>query len=271
MGTFFAMAVKTDGTLWSVGGSGSNGQLGHNNTTSYSSPVQVGALTDWLQAAGGYEFATAVKTDGTLWAWGKNTYGQLGQGNTTDTSSPVQVGALTDWAKVACGQQFMIATKTDGTLWGCGRNNDGALMQNGTTDCSSPIQVGALTNWSKISGGGDTNTGFSAAIKTDGTAWLCGAGNYGTMGQSNPLIYSSPVQLGALTTWSEINCQKRTVTAIKTDGTMWAWGWNGYGALGDGGTTSRSSPIQVGALTTWTKQSTSTQGQFSSMGLKTVS
>ena len=83
-------------------GRNNNGQLGLGNTTDYSSPSQVGSLTNWLQITSQYE-TLAIKTDGTLWAWGRNGDGALGQGNTTNTSSPVQVGALTTWLKVAGG------------------------------------------------------------------------------------------------------------------------------------------------------------------------
>jgi alpha-tubulin suppressor-like RCC1 family protein len=71
------------------------------NTTNYSSPIQLGALTTWLNVAAGYDGSLATKTDGTLWSWGKNTDGQLGLGNTTTYSSPVQVGALTTWNVLA--------------------------------------------------------------------------------------------------------------------------------------------------------------------------
>jgi alpha-tubulin suppressor-like RCC1 family protein len=76
--------------------------LGLGNETSYSSPKQVGALTTWLNVAGGRYYTLATKTDGTLWSWGQNNYGQLGLGNTLDRSSPVQVGALTTWFRIAC-------------------------------------------------------------------------------------------------------------------------------------------------------------------------
>jgi alpha-tubulin suppressor-like RCC1 family protein len=38
-------------------------------------------------AAGGWH-TLALKTDGSLWAWGYNGGGQLGDGTTTDRSSP---------------------------------------------------------------------------------------------------------------------------------------------------------------------------------------
>ena len=62
----------------------------------------------------------AIKTDGTLWAWGGNNYGGLGQGNTTNYSSPVQVGALTTWDKIAGGPFASYAIKTDGAFWSWG-------------------------------------------------------------------------------------------------------------------------------------------------------
>ena len=46
------IATKTDGTLWSWG-QNSYGRLGLGDTTSRSSPVQVGTLTNWSSIAGG--------------------------------------------------------------------------------------------------------------------------------------------------------------------------------------------------------------------------
>ena len=79
------------------------GQLGLNNTTNYSSPKQVGALTTWSSVSGGGYHAVSIKTNGTLWSWGRNNNGQLGLGNTTNYSSPKQVGALTSWTKLFKG------------------------------------------------------------------------------------------------------------------------------------------------------------------------
>ena len=57
-------------------GHGGNGQLGDGTTVSKSSPVQVGALTDWAFTFMGGSCGGGIKTTGTLWTWG---YGNGGR------------------------------------------------------------------------------------------------------------------------------------------------------------------------------------------------
>lgn len=231
-------------------GSNADGQLGQNNVIVKSSPVQVGALTNWSYVAGGSSHSLATKVDGTLWSWGYNYVGQLGQNNIIYYSSPVQIGALTNWAKVSAGGSTSYAIKTDGTLWSWGYNNCGQLGQNisYTINRSSPVQIGSDINWSSSSCG----YFYATAIKTDGTLWAWGYNNRGELGQSNRVYRSSPVQIGALTNWSKIASGTNHLIAVKTDNTLWAWGQNtNGGALGIGDQSNRSSPVQVGALTNW--------------------
>jgi len=211
-GNYFTTAIKTDGTLWSWGWS-NNGQLGLGNTTSYSSPKQVGALTTWskIRTNGGSSYTVlAIKTDGTLWAWGKNNGGQLGLGDITNRSSPVQVGALTNWLQVS-SNEVSFAVKTDGTLWSWGSNINGDLGLGNTTSYSSPKQVGSLTTWAQVASGGGRN-GY--AIKTNGTLWAWGNGTSGQLGLGNQTYYSSPKQVGSLTSWSTIAPADNFIVAI---------------------------------------------------------
>ncbi|SVB32443.1 uncharacterized protein METZ01_LOCUS185297 [marine metagenome] len=89
--------IKTTGALYAWG-DGVSGRLGLSSTTDYSSPVQVGSLTDWAHicqiGAGGR--IVALKTDGTMWQWGSN-WTTWHDGH---FSSPVQVGTDTDWTDV---------------------------------------------------------------------------------------------------------------------------------------------------------------------------
>ena len=153
---YHTAAVKTDGTLW-VWGYNYYGNLGTNDTSSYSSPIQTIAFgNNWKQVSCGAYHTAAVKNDGTLWLWGDNLYGAIGENiANTKYSSPVQTIAYgTAWKQVSCGQYFTTAVKTDGTLWTWGLNNYGNLGTNDTTSYSSPVQTVMYgTNWKQVSCG----------------------------------------------------------------------------------------------------------------------
>ena len=198
------LASKTDGTLW-VWGDGGNGVLGLNDGSEYSSPKQIPGTT-WGQTrdtlTAGAKGSAAIKTDGTLWTWGKNEYGQLGINDRTTYSSPKQVPG-TDWRCVySTYGATNHAIKTDGTLWAWGWNFRGWLGQNQhgpTGNRSSPVQIPGTT-WDKVRGG----DGFTMATKTDGTLWFWGQNGTigGTAGQNTNIeSYSSPVQIPG-TDWS---------------------------------------------------------------------
>ena len=260
-----AMATKTNGELY-YWGSGSNGRSGTGveSPDPVSSPVQIGALTNWSTMTVLPETVVAVKTDGTLWSWGGNSYGEQGRNNTVNSSSPSAVGSLTDWSVVDSGiGGAVVALKTDSTIWTWGRDQFGVLGQNTLNiNKSSPTQVGAGTDWYKIASGGY----HMGAIKTDGTLWLWGSNDQGQLGQNNVVYVSSPVQVGALTTWASLTCGQAITMAVKTDGTLWAWGRNGGGSLGINNTIPRSSPVQVGSQTNW---KTPSVGRYSSIVTKT--
>tara|TARA_R110000868_G_C10887738_1_gene763369 strand:+ start:39 stop:1154 length:1116 start_codon:yes stop_codon:yes gene_type:complete len=238
------------GTL-KVWGSDSSGQIG--DGTSGGNRAYVGlsrANTSFVNS--GANITRIITTTGTLFNWGQNYAGALGLGNTTYYSSPVQVGALNNWAKlISVGSFSCLAIKTDGTLWSWGQNNFGQLGLVNTTNYSSPKQIGSDTDWASLPIGGGRSRRASAAIKTNGTLWTWGGGQYGSLGHSNTTNYSSPKQVGSGTTWAKIANLFPAFVAVKTDGTLWMWGRNNHGQLGLGNTTDYSSPKQVGALTNW--------------------
>jgi alpha-tubulin suppressor-like RCC1 family protein len=248
-GNGFSLSTKTDGTLWSIGGQNNFGQLGLGNITYYSSPKQIGSLTNWSTVSAGYYFSLGLKTDGTLWSWGNNASGQLGLSNVTSYSSPKQVGALTTWIFICAGYSRGFGILSNNTLWSWGNNANGALGLGNLTAYSSPKQIGSLTNWASVSSG----QLHAVATKTDGTLWVWGYNGYGELGLGNTTNYSSPKQVGILNNWSSAKAGYQSTIALKTDGTLWAWGDNGYGELGQGNTTNYSSPKQVGSLTNWYK------------------
>ena len=106
---------------------------------------------------------SAIKTDGTLWAWGSNeSLRGIGPGADVNTfSSPTQVGTDTTWAStftVASGGGW-IGSKTDGTLWSAG--NYLYNGQNTAVEMSSPTQIGTYDNWKKVNGEALDSTSFN--------------------------------------------------------------------------------------------------------------
>jgi len=246
-------AIKTDGTLWTWGRN-SYGQLGDNTTTTRSAPVTTFAGgTNWKQVAGGYRHTAAIKTDGTLWTWGRNSYGQLGDNTVTTRSIPVTTFAGgTNWKQVACGVYTNAAIKTDGTLWTWGRNN-GQLGDGTLTYRSTPVTTFAGgTNWKQVACGGY----HTSAIKTDGTLWTWGRNNVGQLGENTLTSYRcTPVTTFAGgTNWKQVAAGRDHIAAIKTDGTLWTWGYNINGQLGDNTLTTRSTPVTTFAGGTNWKQ-----------------
>tara|TARA_B100001250_G_scaffold212827_1_gene182541 strand:+ start:108 stop:1292 length:1185 start_codon:yes stop_codon:yes gene_type:complete len=257
MGIF--QAVKNDGTLWRCGWN-YQGSMGQPYGDSLSSPTQIGADTDWKFCTGRLT-AGAIKTDGTFWTWGRNDWGQLGQNNRTPYASPKQVGTESTWNNVTMEGLCNFGTKTDGTLWAWGVNEQGSLGLNQAhgAQCSSPTQLPGTT-WEAVS----TNQSEAAvALKTDGTLWSWGKGEYGRNGNNTSDNFSSPVQVGTGTDWADaVTWNSRTV-ALKTDGELWTWGRNTAGQLGLNDLTSYSSPKQIPG--TWTSVGMSGAG---SMGVK---
>jgi alpha-tubulin suppressor-like RCC1 family protein len=247
----YTAAIKTDGTLW-LWGSSSDGKLGTNDITLRSSPVQtVSGGTNWKQVSAGYEHTAAIKTDGTLWLWGRNTNGQLGDNSITHRSSPVQtISGGTNWKQVSAGGYHTTTIKTDGTLWLWGSNAYGQLGDNSITHRSSPVQtISGGSNWKQVSGG----FRHTVAIKTDGTLWLWGRNNFGQLGDNTATNRSSPVQtVAGGTNWKQVSNDVVHTAAIKTDGTLWSWGFNTSGQLGINDSTNRSSPVQtISGGTNW--------------------
>lgn len=198
-----ALAIKDTGQLWAWGYN-QFGQLGVGDTSNRSSPVQVGALTDWAYIKTTERASFAIKTDGTLWAWGWNAWGQLGQNDIISRSSPTQIGALTTWASIFTGENHAFFVKTDGTLWSVGENGAGELGLNDVAARSSPTQIGSDTDWSDGTG----NRESTLALKTDGTLWAWGNDAFGTLGNNAggapSANVSSPIQIGSDTNWYKV-------------------------------------------------------------------
>jgi alpha-tubulin suppressor-like RCC1 family protein len=120
-GSSHYLALKTDGTVYAWG-ENSRGQLGlgtnQYNTQNFAWPVP--DLTDVVQIKALYDHSLALKSDGTVWAWGDNSLGSIGDGTMESRNIPVQVEGLAEIVEISAGSHHSIALKKDGTLWAWG-------------------------------------------------------------------------------------------------------------------------------------------------------
>ena len=253
-GGFFAMGQKSNGTIrtW---GRNNFGQIGNGTITAQeNNQIAISVASNgWLALASGWKHTLAVKENGTLWAWGRNSLGQLGDGTNTQRTSPVQIGTGTTWVSVAGGYTSSYAIKSDGTLWSWGENTYGQLGDGTVVSHNVPVQVGVANDWVSISG-----AQFQAfALKSNGTLWGWGRNQFSSLGDGTSTQRNSPVQLGVSNLWTSISAGAMHCLALRANGTLWAWGYNFYYPLGSGLSSDSNIPIQIGVLTTWVSISAS--------------
>src|SRR3954447_4402802 len=134
-GSCRSFVLRTDGTVWGWG-CGSDWDFGVPalNGQPTDTPVQAVGLDDVRAIATGDGQTLALRSDGTVWAWGQNDHGQVGV--VTDpcpihdrpcSRMPVPVPGLHDITAVAAAQDSSFALRSDGTVWAWGDNARGQL------------------------------------------------------------------------------------------------------------------------------------------------
>lgn len=222
-----------------------HGQLGEKTPSEERDTFsQVKGLADINKIVAGMEHAVAIKTDGTVWTWGRNAESQLGDGTSSDRDYPAIVKGIWNVTKVAADMYHTTALKSDGTVWAWGRNYNGQLGDATTVDRNLPVQVKELTNVTDIAAG----TYHTVALKSDGTVWAWGWNKYGQLGDGTFTDKNLPFQVKGLADIVSIAAGMYHTIALKSDGTVWAWGWNKYGLLGDSTTIDKNTPVQVKGL-----------------------
>ena len=218
------------------------GAAGNNTRVTQYSPV----LSGYSKVLVTLYNSLALKSDGTIWAWGYNAFGSVGQNDTINYSSPVQIGTATDWTDIYLSQPYCaFAKKSNGTLWAWGNNQTYGMLGLGDTNSrSSPTQVGPDTNWQSLQGGYYAVWAFKG-----GSLVRWGYNGYGQLGSGDEANYSNPTAIAGSYT-KAVSGTEVTILS-KADGTLWACGNNTYGSLGTNNTIHRSSPVQIGSDTNW--------------------
>jgi alpha-tubulin suppressor-like RCC1 family protein len=165
-GSHNGYAVTAAGAAWAWGSNGV-GQLGDGQVCDFDPvepcmsrvPVRVTGLGDVARVAGGEWTAYALRTDGTVAAWGHAQKGALGNGvpcsGTCVARTPVDVTDLTGVTSVAGFGSGGYALRADGTVWAWGDNFFQSLGNESASPYAvAPVRVQGLSGVSAISSGG---------------------------------------------------------------------------------------------------------------------
>ncbi|MDB4980460.1 MAG: repeat-containing protein [Myxococcales bacterium] len=242
IGATHTLAIQTDGSLWSWG-KNDKGQLGDGNTTDRLTPKMLSAGFApngwrWTSVAAGNKFSLALRSDGTLWAWGDRSLGQLGDGviSASPRLTATQIGAA-EWAVLRAGDQHVAAIKKNGTLWSWGYNGYGQLGNGDPNNATRAVPVqesSGMTGWSQLS----TGAVHTMARQANGVLWSWGWNDWGNLGVGDVSPRTTPAMVNepsAVSGWTMFDGGFDFSAALASDGTLWSTGRNLYGQLGASG------------------------------------
>jgi alpha-tubulin suppressor-like RCC1 family protein len=256
LGERHGLVLASDGSLWSWGSDAQDilrPVLGLGNVTAQTRLRRIGNETNWVNISAGVSHNVAVKSDGTLWAWGANFLGQFGVGTTgiqnrkgREANIPVHAAPGNDWKQAAAGGIHTVALKTDGTLWAWGDNWAGSLGIGSTSNSAVPVHVGSGTNWIKVWAG----ILECVALQSDGSLWYWGENPDPAFpqGTGQTLV---PTRVSPDTNWVDVGFGVNTVFAIKSDGTLWTWGRNAHVYTESRNPALDVTPTRVGTNSDW--------------------
>jgi alpha-tubulin suppressor-like RCC1 family protein len=214
------------------------------------SAVQRGDYVLTGAVAAGFTHSLALKSDGTIWAWGDNTYGELGTNDApTQHLTPFQVSGLTGAVAISAGSNFSLAV-SNGNVYAWGYNGNGQLGDGTTTQRNAPVQVSGLTNVVAVAAG----YLHGLALLANGNVYAWGYNGSGQLGTNNYNSSPTPVQVGTTGNWLTgvvaVAAGDNFSVAVKNDGSVWTWGTGGStGSLGAGSTTVSLLPTTASGLT----------------------
>ncbi len=261
-GFSYTMIVKKNGELWAVGlnhlgqlgvGGGNNNELTAVQVRTAPAP-EGRPMTEVDQVSASNNHTIILKTNGELWAVGKNNFGQLGDNSQENKANPVQVltaplpaggRPMTEVAQISSGGSYTVILKTTDTLWAVGLNNNRQLGD-GTADPFklTPAQVmiaagNPMNDVKQISAGSQ----HTMILKNDHTLWAVGLNDRGQLGDGTNDNAPNPVQV--MSDVDYVSAGHTHTMIVKRDGSLWGFGRNSDGQLGDGTKNDANDPVEV--------------------------
>lgn len=197
-------------------------------------PVEVPG-GDFAYADAGDGHTCAIRLDGSLWCWGRNTDHQLGQGDEPQVRHPIQVGTDLDWLRVDSGQQHSVALKRDHSLWVWGLNEasgtgEGFPLGMDVAEVATPTRLGAASDWVTIS----TRVFHTCAVNRANELWCWGRNTEGQLGTGDITLRKEPALVA--TGVADVDVSWFNTCALLRSGGIACTGKNEHGEVGDGTT-----------------------------------
>ncbi|MGE0789789.1 MAG: RCC1 domain-containing protein [Sandaracinaceae bacterium] len=238
-------AIDSSGALY-CWGNNYEGQIGLGDpfgSDDIAVPTEVTPGERYLDVAAGDGHSCAIRIDGAVYCWGRNTQAQLGLG--MGSGAQIRAPTLVDpgpYARIDVTQHHGCAIRADGALFCWGEDTHGELGQGLAVGSDMvfhvPTQVGTRTDYEDVS----VHWFNTCAISTSGELSCCGRGIEGQLGQGdiNPsgvlltVPYATPFDRAAVGRF-HVCAQSGDTGAI-------CWGANADGQLGAGDTMRRNTP-----------------------------
>jgi alpha-tubulin suppressor-like RCC1 family protein len=243
-GQYHAMALTSDGRVWTWGDN-TSGELGTGTAgegTGSALAAPVAGLNRAVQVAAGPAASYALRSDGTVWAWGND--------DAVDGAlTPTQVPGLAGVTQIAAGDSgYVLALRSDGTVWGWGSDLFGVLGAGaGGGSVSLPVQVKGLSGVTAIAAGGEvgmavTHRKVAGAPTTLTSVWVWGYNQFGQFGDgtTDGQLEPAPRVVPGLPQVTAIAAGPVDALVVSSDGSVWAWGRDLFGELGN---SPRTAPV----------------------------
>lgn len=270
-----AIVKFADGTI----GYWTSGNV-NNNTITKLKAEDGTEFNNVMLIAGGNNYYTVVKTDGTVWTTGSNSInGQLGNRTTLSVAVPtlkcisypylaldknevtLSVGETSNInAKYSYGFN-LLNTEKDIEVTFTSSNEDIATVSGNTilalqagttyitaidadTETTLRVKVNVLAQDEVTMPNISVGYLHTVAVKTDGTVWGWGQNSYGELGQTSTTLVKSPEKLSVDVKIKDVAAGLYETLMVTVDGKVLAMGYNNYG-LGDNANTTSQKPVTV--------------------------
>ena len=178
-GSDFTIALSTNGSLYAWG-ENSAGDLFSTSTADILVPTLISVPgVSFSAVSAGSSHTLALATNGSIYAWGRNTSGGVGNNSVLQVRTPTLISvAGVSFSTVAAGGAHSMALATDGSIYTWGKNFDGQLGHGNNDDLLIPTSVSSVISFSAIAAGGAN----SMALGADGSSYTWGSNARGQLG-----------------------------------------------------------------------------------------